>query len=223
MTYSERSRSAAANSSAPFSGWKTSCTMPERSRRSTKISPPWSRRLCTQPETRAGEPARSAARSPAQVSRYGLARGARLTACPGCAGSAPRRRPRAVALLARLHVLQDRRVVAHQGNVASAEPVGVLELPLARPPGELDLRVQARAARLVDDPERVARAGPARRRRRRGRPAARPPAAGPTRAASARSPPPSRSPAWPARRASRRGRRSARRRRRRSARRARRR
>ena len=39
-------------------------------------------------------PARSAPRSPAQASRYGLARGADLTACPGRAGRAPRPRPR---------------------------------------------------------------------------------------------------------------------------------
>ena len=51
-TCSERSRSAAAKASPLVSGWKTSCSSPERSRRSMKIRPPWSRRRCTQPATR---------------------------------------------------------------------------------------------------------------------------------------------------------------------------
>ena len=53
----------------PASGWKTSWTIPERSRRSTKISPPWSRRRWTQPATRACVPARRRVEVAAQVSR----------------------------------------------------------------------------------------------------------------------------------------------------------
>ena len=48
ITNSLRSDSAAANVSAR-SGLKTICTRPSRSRRSTKMTPPWSRRRCTQP------------------------------------------------------------------------------------------------------------------------------------------------------------------------------
>ena len=59
----------ATHAAPDVSGWKTSCTMPERSRRSMKIRPPWSRRRCTQPATRAALPARSAVSSPAQASR----------------------------------------------------------------------------------------------------------------------------------------------------------
>ena len=50
-------------------GWTTSCTIPERSRRSMKISPPWSRRRCTQPATRVSESTRSPSTWPHQVSR----------------------------------------------------------------------------------------------------------------------------------------------------------
>src|SRR5262249_8863375 len=38
-------------SSAPCDGSKTTCTLPYRSRRSTKTRPPWARRLSTQPQT----------------------------------------------------------------------------------------------------------------------------------------------------------------------------
>ena len=48
ITNSLRSDSAAANVAAR-SGLKTICTRPSRSRRSTKMTPPWSRRRCTQP------------------------------------------------------------------------------------------------------------------------------------------------------------------------------
>ena len=46
---------------SPASGWKTSCSRPERSRRSMKTTPPWSRRRCTHPATRTVSPTASAA------------------------------------------------------------------------------------------------------------------------------------------------------------------
>ena len=152
--------------------------MPERSRRSMKISPPWSRRLCTQPETRAGAPARSAERSPAPrvavrvgarraLHRRPRSRRIRATTSPACTSFCS---PACMSFRTVLSSLDHR-------NVASAEPVGLLELALARPSGELDLRVQARAARLVDDREggraparRVARDVQVDRRRRRRQP-----------------------------------------------------
>ena len=52
ITSSARRLPAAAWASGASSGRKTSCSSPVRSRRSMKISPPWSRRRCTQPATR---------------------------------------------------------------------------------------------------------------------------------------------------------------------------
>ena len=49
-TNSLRRLSATAKSSGA-SGSQTTCTSPSRSRRSMKITPPWSRRRCTQPAT----------------------------------------------------------------------------------------------------------------------------------------------------------------------------
>ena len=49
MTYSLRTSPAILWASAATSGLKTTWVMPSRSRRSTKISPPWSRRVWTQP------------------------------------------------------------------------------------------------------------------------------------------------------------------------------
>ncbi len=51
--YSLRSDSAVANVSAR-SGSQTICAMPSRSRRSMKMTPPWSRRRCTQPSSTTG-------------------------------------------------------------------------------------------------------------------------------------------------------------------------
>ena len=49
-TYSLRDWSAKAKASG-VSGSNTTCTMPSRSRKSMNITPPWSRRRCTQPLT----------------------------------------------------------------------------------------------------------------------------------------------------------------------------
>ena len=73
------------------------------------------------------------------------------------------------ALLSGLHVLQRRALVAEDGNVAGAGPVGLLELALERAAAEFDLALRPGAAR------RRRRAGtprpraPAPRRRRTGR------------------------------------------------------
>ena len=75
-TSSARSRWASSNASPDSSGWKTSWTSPVRSRRSTKTSPPWSRRRWTQPATRTSVSTRSASTWPHQVSRYSFARSA---------------------------------------------------------------------------------------------------------------------------------------------------
>ena len=47
-----------------FSGWNTSCTTPSRSRRSTNVTPPWSRRRATQPHSVTSGPASPPRRSP---------------------------------------------------------------------------------------------------------------------------------------------------------------
>ncbi len=64
-----------------------------------------------------------------------------------------------VVLIARLHVLQPgRTVLADDRHVAGADPVGVPELALQRPAGELELRLEPGAARLNRQLERRARA-----------------------------------------------------------------
>ncbi len=55
ITHSGRICSAVMKLSA-FSGSKRHCTMPVRSRRSTKMMPPWSRRLATQPAKTTSSP-----------------------------------------------------------------------------------------------------------------------------------------------------------------------
>ena len=62
-----------------------------------------------------------------------------------------------LVLLAAVHVLQLRSLVAQNRNVASMQPVRVLELALERAPGQFDLRVQARLAHLGGDPHALAR------------------------------------------------------------------
>ena len=63
-TLSTRNRSAAVKASVPAAN--THCVRPAWSRRSTNSSPPWSRLLWTQPDSRAVPPA-SEARSAPQV------------------------------------------------------------------------------------------------------------------------------------------------------------
>src|SRR4051812_32681286 len=57
-------------------------------------------------------------------------------------------------LLAALHVLQERAVLAEERDVAGAEAAGLLELALARAARQLELDVEARAARLGGERER---------------------------------------------------------------------
>ena len=59
-------------------------------------------------------------------------------------------------LLARCHVLERDAVVAQHGNVASAEPVGLLEDALDRAPGEFEPRRVAGAAGVVGELEGAA-------------------------------------------------------------------
>ena len=222
ITCSGRSRSAAACASPrAVSGWKTSCTSPVRSRRSMKISPPWSRRRCTQPATRTVSPTRAASSSPHQASRYSLARGG-LTGSP-CAMWCMTVPVSTSLLLSRLHVLQRRALVAEDRNVAGARAVGLLELALERAAGRA--RVAPRGPRGGRRPRAGTRRRAARawRRRRTGRAAAPPRARASRRAGSARRRPPSPCPASAGRRSARSARRSGRRRRRPTARRGRRR
>ena len=69
MTNSLLSDSASLKAFSLRSGEKTTWTSPERSRRSTKISPPWSRRAFTQPESFTSAPSRSARSSPHECVR----------------------------------------------------------------------------------------------------------------------------------------------------------
>ncbi len=55
-TNSLRSSLARAWTSLDTSGRNTHCTIPSRSRTSAKITPPWSRALCTQPVTTTSRP-----------------------------------------------------------------------------------------------------------------------------------------------------------------------
>ncbi len=64
MFHSGLSFSAAANTS-PTSGWKVTWVTPQRSLKSTKMSPPWSRRRFTQPASFTRSPAFRARNSPA--------------------------------------------------------------------------------------------------------------------------------------------------------------
>ena len=69
---------------------------------------------------------------------------------------------RQLLLLSALHVLQDGPFVfAEDGDVARAGSVGLLELALARAPGELELHVEPGAARLGGQGERGRRSCPA--------------------------------------------------------------
>ena len=143
-----------------FSGWNTSCTIPERSRRSMKIRPPWSRRRWTQPATRAWVSARSAV----ELAAPGVAVAVRARRV--LHSSRPPRRiagitsaDGGVVLLAGLHVLErGDAVVADDRHVPGADAVGVLELPLQRAAGQLELRLQPGAARLDGQLERRPRA-----------------------------------------------------------------
>jgi hypothetical protein len=63
-TNSERIACAACAASGERSGLTTSCTTPVWSRRSTKISPPWSRLRATQPATATLRPTSSGRGSP---------------------------------------------------------------------------------------------------------------------------------------------------------------
>ena len=150
---------------------------PVRSRRSMKISPPWSRRRCTQPATRTrlADARRRRARRPgvavvvrARRPHSAAPRDVVHDACPAST----------VLLLSRLHVLQRGALVAEDGNVAGARPVGLLELALER--AARRVRVSPlRPARRTSAASRNAAACVLRRARRRrtGRAAARPPAA----------------------------------------------
>src|SRR5439155_21302463 len=69
ITYSERSAPAFSWQARSVSGLNTICTSPSRSRRSTKITPPWSRRRCTQPPSTTSSPTRWAVISPARCVR----------------------------------------------------------------------------------------------------------------------------------------------------------
>src|SRR5205823_240063 len=80
-----------------------------------------------------------------------------VSTCSGrrASGASQRRSPQHVAhqlvecdrpLLARLHVLELRRLAVHPGNVTGAEPVRLLERALHRPPGEVELGAQPGAA-----------------------------------------------------------------------------
>ena len=130
-TSSERSACAAACASGALSGCRTSWTMPERSRRSMKISPPWSRRRCTQPATRAGVPV--ARRGQLAAPGVAVARSHR----GGC--FMPAALPRRIAGITAAtvdsccspdcHLLQAGALrVVHDRNVSRPEPICVLEL-----------------------------------------------------------------------------------------------
>src|SRR5664280_3737743 len=69
ITYSGRTCSAAACASGASDGSNTSWTRPLRSRRSTKISPPWSRRRATQPARRTSRSTSVTRSSPGYASR----------------------------------------------------------------------------------------------------------------------------------------------------------
>src|SRR5688500_2377153 len=73
MTYSPPRLAACAMIAAGVhSGLKESCTRPARSRRSTKTTPPRSRRLCTQPDSVTRSPACSARNAPARCVLYSV-------------------------------------------------------------------------------------------------------------------------------------------------------
>src|SRR3954452_5865339 len=120
-----------------------------------KISPAWSRRRCTQPATRTGSPARAASSSPAQASRYSLARGGLIwlrvrSATGSCVSSrlvsSSHTAPDVVhdglgrheLVLAALAVAQLDALVAEDGNVAGAAARSLLELALHAAPGEFE-------------------------------------------------------------------------------------
>ena len=74
-----RGRCAAACASGASSGWNTTCTTPSRSRRSMKVTPPWSRRCATQPQSVTSSPAWSSRSSPHACVRIVVAQ--RSTSC----------------------------------------------------------------------------------------------------------------------------------------------
>ena len=192
-TCSGRSRSASAWASAAVSGWKTSWTIPERSRRSMKISPPWSRRRCTQPATRTVESTSPARSSPHQASRKGSARGG-LTGA-SAADVMHHRVGLHRLLLPGLHVLEGGPLLTQDRNEAGPGAVRLLELALQRAAAELQARGVAGAAGVGGEPERGRRGtragvGDVEVERRLARPAA-----AARRAGSARRPRPSPCPA----------------------------
>ncbi len=71
-TSSAPRRCAVACASAASSGWNTTCTAPSRSRRSMKVTPPWSRRRATQPQSDDGG---SGVAQPQLAARVGAHRG----------------------------------------------------------------------------------------------------------------------------------------------------
>ena len=120
---------------------------PERSRRSMKISPPWSRRRWTQPATRTavadarGASGRRPRRRGSCWARGVLHRRWRplmTRATAAAADSTLSCSPESMSL-------QPDAVLAQDGNVAGAGAVGLLELALERAPGELLLDGEPRA------------------------------------------------------------------------------
>ena len=134
------------------SGWKTSWTMPVRSRRSMKIRPPWSRRRWTQPATRASESTRSPQHLPAPGVAVAVRRAAPADALAHASPpliSSTRLPGSTGALLAALHVAQLGAAVGLEDqDAAGADPVGVLELALEAAPGEVDLGREPGVAQL---------------------------------------------------------------------------
>src|SRR4051812_38034451 len=137
-----------------------------------KTSPPWSRRLWTQPATRTSESTLSGRTWPHQVSRYSLARRAGKPSLMAGAGShkrgAPRLRRRSppasaadflgdaggidLPLLARAHVARGGRPLAGEDQrIVRADPVRLPHLPLRRPVGQIEVGSEPSPAKLCDE------------------------------------------------------------------------
>ena len=175
---------------------------PSSSRRSTKTSPPWSRRVATQPATVTSGPRPRGAASCRVISRQRV-----IVERSWEVGERNR-------LLGRPPAPDHRAVGADDHDRARAGPASLRELALERAAGVVGVAGDPASTQIGHAASGPARAGRRRRRRRRrGRVGTPSRLRSRARAAIARSRPRSRSRASAARRSARRGRRSARRRR----------
>ena len=165
---------------ASATGRTTICTTPERSRRSMKMSPPWSRRCATQPASRTSRPtswrrsspgyaSRSLTRPPRRprvLDRPELRRGPVVDVARDPRASGDRRRAAAPAELLDPHRVGRQLLEAEQHREARAAAPGLLELALDAAPGEVQLDAPGPpgAARSA-----TPKASPRARRRRRSR------------------------------------------------------